>query len=85
MILKRQKLPNNGGMIEYKVKQAMIPMTQKTVKEKMTLFFKEGPGSLISFNSKKPDERGLELFEYIYGKKNREYVKKQELKFKETT
>lgn len=77
----RTELPS--GTIEYKVKQAMVPVTQKSIKEKMVLFFKEGPGSQIGFNSKKADEKGLEIFDYIYGKKNRAYVKKEELKFKE--
>jgi hypothetical protein len=77
----RTELPN-GGVIEYKVKQAVVPVTQKSIKEKMILFFKEGPGSQIGFNSKKPDEKGLEIFDYIYSKKNRAYVKKEELKLK---
>jgi hypothetical protein len=64
---RQAELPNNIGIIQYKSKQSMVPMTQKTVKEKMELFFKEGPGSQISFNSKKPDEKGKELFDYIYG------------------
>jgi len=76
---KKAELPNNSGTIEYKVRQAMIPMTQKSVKDKMIVFFKEGPGSYLSFNSKKPQEKGIELFEYIYAKQNRDYVKKEQL------
>lgn len=78
------ELPNNNGIIEYKIKQSMIPITQKSIKEKMILFFKEGPGSYINFNSKKNDEKGSELFDYIYNKKNRQYIKKEELTFKES-
>lgn len=70
------------GIIEYKVKETMIPMTQKTVKEKMVLFFKEGPGSLLNFNSKKAEEKGIEIFDYIYAKQNRKFIKKEELKTK---
>lgn len=81
--LKIAELPNNIGIIQYKVKQAMVPMTQKGVKERATLFFKVGPGSQISFNSKKPDEKGNELFEYIYGKQNRQFIRKEELKSKD--
>jgi uncharacterized Fe-S cluster-containing protein len=78
------ELPNNIGTVEYKVKQAMIPITQKSIKEKMIIFFKEGPASQLSFNSKKSDEKGLELFDYIYGKKNRQFITKEELKFKDS-
>jgi hypothetical protein len=76
-------LPGDIGIVQYKSKQSMVPMTQKTVKDKMELFFKEGPGSQISFNSKKPDEKGKELFDYIYGKQNRQFIKKEELKTKD--
>ncbi len=81
--LKKAELPNNSGTIEYKVKQAMVPITQKGIKEKMVLFFKEGPGSHLNFNSKKTDEKGLELFNYIYGKQNRQFIKKEELRSKD--
>ena len=42
----------------------------------------EGPASNINFNSKTIDEKGTLLFDYIYGKKNRQYVKKEELRTK---
>jgi hypothetical protein len=80
--LKQAELPNNIGTIHYKVKQAMVPMTQKSVKERMELFFKEGPGSQINFNSKNSEDKGKELFTYIYGKQNRQFIKKEELKTK---
>jgi len=82
--LTQAELPNNIGTIEYKIKQAMVPMTQKSVKDKMILFFKEGPGSQLNFNSKKSDEKGQEIFDYIYNKKNRQFIKKEELKIKDT-
>ena len=49
----------------------------------MVLFFKEGPGFQITFNSKKVDDKGEELFDYIYGKQNRQFIKKEEIKTKE--
>lgn len=69
---------------EYMVKQAIVPITQKSIKERMMLFFKNGPASQISFNSKKIEEKGQELFDYIYGKHNRQYIKKEEIKIKDT-
>lgn len=80
---RQAELPNNIGIIQYKVKQAMVPMTQKTVKDRMALFFKEGPGSQINFNSKRSEEKGKEMFDYIYGKQNRQFIKKEELKSKD--
>lgn len=77
---RQAELPNNLGIIQYTVKQTMVPMTQKTVKERLYLFFKEGPGSKISFNSLNYHEKGEELFEYVYSKHNRQYIKKEELK-----
>lgn len=77
--LRKTILPGDSGFIEYKIKHAIVPITQKTVKEKMDLFFKSGPGSHISFNSNKPDDKAAILFDYIYGKENREYIKKEEL------
>ncbi len=79
--LKKAELSDKA--FEYKVKQAMVPMTQKSIKERMSLFFKEGPGSQISFNSKKTDEKGQELFDYIYGKQNRQFIKKEEITIKD--
>jgi hypothetical protein len=80
--LRVAELPDNIGIIHYKVKQAMVPMTQKSTKDRMVLFFKEGPGSYINFNSKKTEEKGQELFDYIYEKQNRQFIKKEELKTK---
>ncbi len=77
---KKAELPDKA--FEYRVKQAMIPMTQKSVKERMAFFFKEGPGYHIGFNSKKPDEKAQELYDYIYGKQNRQFIKKEEIKIK---
>jgi hypothetical protein len=77
------EIENANGKVEYKVKyevkQSMVPVTQKSLKEKMASFFKDGPGSYISFNSKRPEDKGQELFDYIYAKENRKFVKKEEL------
>lgn len=81
--LKIAELPNNIGIIQYTVRKSMLPITQKTIKEKTILFFKEGPGSYLSFNSKKPEEKGNDLYDYIYGKQNRQYIKKEQLKSKD--
>lgn len=81
--IKKTELPNNSGVLEYQIKQAIVPMTQKTVKEKMIDFFIEGPGSQLSFNSQNPKLKGMEIFNYIYGKENREFVKKEVIKAKD--
>ena len=69
--------------LEYKVKKSMVPITQKTLKDKYTAFFDEGPGASLSFNSKTGQVKGAELFDYIYGKKNRDYKTKETLKYKD--
>jgi len=74
---------DNGVVLEYQVKKSMIPITQKTIKEKMIDFFTNGPGSLLSFNSKSSQEKGLEIHCYIYGKENRNYKTKDDIKLKQ--
>lgn len=81
--LKIVELPNNTGTIEYQVKKAMIPITQKTLKEKMILFFEEGPGSELAFNSKNYKTKGESIYEYIYGKDNRDFITREKLKSKD--
>jgi len=78
---KKAELANKE--FEYKVRQTLIPITQQTLKERMTLFFKEGPGSQLSFNSKNANEKSQDLFDFIYGKQNRQYIKKEEIKIKD--
>ena len=73
---------DNGVVLEYQVKKSMVPMTQKNVKDKMVDFFKNGPGFQISFNSLSAEEKGVTMFEYIYGKDNRSYKTKDNLKMK---
>ncbi len=82
--LKQIESPDIGVVLEYQVKKSMVPITQKTVKEKMQDFYKlpHGPGSDLSFNSKSPEEKGLEMFAYIYGKENRNYKETEKLKVK---
>ncbi len=76
-------LENNAGKLEYLVKKSVVPVTQKTIHEKMMLFFEEGPGSELAFNSKNCKQKGTAMYEYIYGKTNRDYVTKEKLKSKE--
>jgi hypothetical protein len=80
--LKQAELPNKSGIVEYKVKQSMVPVTQKTLKEKMILFFEEDEGSKISFNSLTAKNKGSVIYDYIYGKQNRKFIKKETIKSK---
>ena len=66
--LQQAELPNKSEVIEYTCKQAALPITQKTIKDKMISFFESGPGSEIQYNSKDSKQKGLELHNYIYGK-----------------
>lgn len=72
----------DGSTLEYQVKKKMVPVTQKTLKEKMKDFFSEGPGSKLDFNSKNSEQKGTELFLYIYGKQNRAYTETEAIKRK---
>jgi hypothetical protein len=75
--LRKAELPR--GIVEYVVKHSLAPITQKTIKEKMIDFFKFGSGASLNFNSLTPAEKGNELYDYIYDKKNRDYVCKEAL------
>jgi hypothetical protein len=79
---RKAELPDNKGYIEYKVRDAVVPINRKEIKDKMIEFYKEGPGSLLNFNSKNPTDKGSEMYDYIYDKKNRQFTKKEELKVK---
>ena len=48
-------------------------------------FFEDGPGSSSSFNSKPSNQKGLDLFGYIYGKQNRDFKTKEIIKVKGPT
>jgi len=78
--LQQAELPNNNGTIEYVCKNAAVPITQKTIKDKMVSFFETGPGSEKSFYSKHGNEKGLILHDFIYAKENRDFIKKEQLK-----
>ena len=80
--LKQAELPDKTGILEYQVKQATVPITQKTIKEKMIIFYEEADGSKLSFNSKSAKEKGNAIHNYIYGKENRDFVKKECIKTK---
>lgn len=79
---KKAELPGGIGVIQYSTKNSVIPLNQKSISEKMKLFFRNGPGSKITFNSMLPEQKGTAMYEYIYSKENREYIKKDALKFK---
>jgi len=81
--LKKAELPNNSGILEYTVKQAIVPVSQKMIHDKMISFFESGPGSELAFNSKNYKDKGAALFDYIYGKQNREFIKKECIKSKD--
>jgi len=59
--LKQAQLQDNKDIIEYQVKQTVLPVTQKNVKDKMFSFYDEGPGAILSFNGKDAKAKGLEL------------------------
>ena len=80
--LQEADLPNNTGTIEYICKNTAVPITQKTIKDKMISFFENGPGSESIFNSKNNKDKGLILHNYIYAKENRDFIKKEQLKSK---
>lgn len=76
------ELPDNKGMIEYKVTNSIVPIKQDDIKIKLIDFFKDGPGSELAFNSLTPDIKGLNVYNYIYSKENRDKIKKEILKSK---
>jgi hypothetical protein len=78
--LKRAELPDKGVVLEYQVKKSIVPVNQKSIKEKLIDFYTEGPGSTISFNSYNAQQKASEVFDYIYSKEHREYNVKEVLK-----
>jgi hypothetical protein len=69
-----------GGVLELQTKTALVPLTQKTIREKFVDFFTDGPGNELSFNSKNQEEKAQILFDYIYKKENRDRIEKDILK-----
>lgn len=78
--LTKAELPDNKGVMEYKVQNALVPLKKQTIKEKLLKFFEFGPGNTNEFSRKSADEKGLEVFNYVY--ENREKVKKETIKAK---
>lgn len=74
------KLPEDKGTLEYKVKESLVPLKKQTIKEKMAKFFEFGPGNTNEFERKNAQEKGLELFNYVY--EDREKVRKESIKSK---
>lgn len=73
-------LPDNKGTLEYKVSETLAPLKKDTIKEKMLRFFEFGPGNSRGFESMSAQEKGLEIFNFVY--ENRERVKKEKIKSK---
>ncbi len=82
--LKRVEFSESLKILEYKLKRTLVPIKINSVKDKLTLFFEDGPGSKLSFNSLKPEEKGDEIYKYIYSKENREVIMKESIKSKNT-
>lgn len=68
------------SVIEHNVKKSLKPMGQKKLKDKFIEFFQLGPGSLMSFNSKNAQQKGIDMYNYLYSRENREFNTKDELK-----
>lgn len=66
--------------LEFVQKQAVVPINQKSIKEKIMDFFEKGMGSKISFNSLTANQKANNLIDYLYSKENREYIQKDILK-----
>lgn len=80
--LNEVELPGNKGYLEFKVTNSVIPIKQDDIKIKLIEFFETGKGSELNFNSLSPDKKGLEVYNYIYSKENRDKIKKETLKLK---
>jgi hypothetical protein len=80
--IKMAELPGSIGMIEHKTRNALVPLTRVSIKNRIIDFFNNGPGHDPLFNSKYFEMKGQLLFDYIYAKENREYTKKGILKSK---
>jgi hypothetical protein len=76
------ELPGNKGLLEFKITNSVIPIKQDDIKVKLIDFFESGKGSEISFNSLSSEKKGLEVYNYIYLKENRDKIKKESLKLK---
>jgi hypothetical protein len=79
------ELPDKKGIIEYKAKNSLVPIKQDDIKIKMIDFFENGKGSELSFNSLNPEQKGTELYNFIYAKENRDKILKETLKSKNLT
>lgn len=75
-------LRDNKGIIEYKVTNSIVPLKQDDIKMKLIDFFENGPGSKLAFNSLTFEKKGIEIYNYIYLKENRDKIKKEILKSK---
>lgn len=80
--LNEVELPGNKGLIEFKVTNSVTPIKQDDIKVKLIDFFESGKGSELSFNSLSPEKKGIEVYNFIYLKENRDKIKKESLKLK---
>ncbi len=76
----RAEVEETGYKVEFLQKQAVVPINQKSIKEKIMDFFEKGMGSKISFNSLTGSQKATNLIDYLYSKENREYIQKDILK-----
>jgi hypothetical protein len=74
------QLQDTGFKIEYVQKQAVVPINQSSVKEKISYFFEKGIGSKLSFNSLTGAQKANSLIDFLYAKENRQYIQKDVLK-----
>jgi hypothetical protein len=81
--LKRAEFSESLKILEYKTRKTIVPVKISDVKDKLTLFFEDGPGSRLSFNGLKSEEKGDEIYRYIYSKENRETIVKESIKSKD--
>lgn len=80
--LNEVELPGNKGLIEFKVTNSVTPIKQDDIKVKLIDFFESGKGSELSFNSLSSEKKGIEVYNFIYLKENRDKIKKESLKLK---
>jgi predicted nucleic acid-binding Zn-ribbon protein len=74
------ELQDTGYKVEFVQKQAVVPINQKSIKEKIMDFFERGQGSKMSFNSLSGTQKATNLIDYLYSKENRQYIQKDVLK-----
>lgn len=72
------ELQDTGFKVEFLQKEAVVPISQKIIKEKIVEFFERGAGSKISFNSLTGIQKSDAMINYLFN--CRERVQKDVLK-----